>query len=251
MRTKKPSKEIVALASQLVTYDRSHVFTSSLILAEKFGKQHKSVLRAIQNLECSKGFTGRNFALSEYTDPSGRKLPFYEITRDGFMFLAMGFTGKTAAEWKEKFIAAFNFYEAQYLRLLKTVGSPEWQAARAETKEVRRELTDVLKEFVGYATLQGSKGASHYYGNVTKMVYKGLFSFEEVIGIPKRDRLNVKQLRHLGTAEDIILRAFVEGMKDELPYKEIYVMAKERISYFAGAVGQSQVIEPSSRLAFE
>jgi phage regulator Rha-like protein len=41
-------------------------------------------------------------------DKQGKTKPMYEITRDGFTFLAMGFTGKRAAEFKEKYIAMFN-----------------------------------------------------------------------------------------------------------------------------------------------
>lgn len=87
--------------------------TTSLDIATHFGKQHKDVLRAIANLDCSPEFTGRNFALSEYTDPTGRKLTQYRLTRDGFTFLCMGFTGKEAAKWKEAYITAFNAMEAE------------------------------------------------------------------------------------------------------------------------------------------
>lgn len=40
-----------------------------------------------------------------------REFPAYRLTRDGFSFLAMGFTGKKAAAWKEKFLMAFNAME--------------------------------------------------------------------------------------------------------------------------------------------
>lgn len=89
------------------------ITTTSLQIAEHFGKLHKTVLRAVTNLDCSPEFTERNFAPSEYTDATGRKLPCYRITRDGFVFLAMGFTGKEAAQWKEAYITAFNQMEAQ------------------------------------------------------------------------------------------------------------------------------------------
>ena len=91
-------------------------FTTSLAVAQAFGKEHKDVLRAISNMECSPQFTERNFALSGYTDPTGRKLPAYRLTRDGFAFLAMGFTGKKAAAWKERFLEAFNAMEAALLK---------------------------------------------------------------------------------------------------------------------------------------
>lgn len=84
------------------------VKTDSLKVAELFGKQHKDVLRKLENLDCSSNFTKRNFTLSEYLDSTGRKLPMYEMTKDGFIFLVMGFTGLTAAKIKESYINTFN-----------------------------------------------------------------------------------------------------------------------------------------------
>ena len=73
------------------------------------------MLQAIRNLECSNDFTERNFAPSEYVHVTGHKLPHMLMTRDGFTFLVMGFTGKEAARWKEKYIAAFNAMEQRLL----------------------------------------------------------------------------------------------------------------------------------------
>ena len=85
--------------------------TSSLAVANFFSKRHDDVLKKIRTLECSASFTSRNFSVSDYTDCTGRKLPCYQITRDGFAFLAMGFTGKRAAQFKEAYINAFNQME--------------------------------------------------------------------------------------------------------------------------------------------
>ena len=91
------------------------MFTTSLIIAQAFAKEHKDVLKAISNLECSEEFHQRNFAPMVYEAEIGsgakREFPAYRITRDGFAFLAMGFTGKKAAVWKEKFLEAFNAME--------------------------------------------------------------------------------------------------------------------------------------------
>lgn len=91
------------------------VTTTSRDIAEKFCKDHKVVLRAIRNLECSDEFNGNNFAPVEYVDAKGEARTEYAMTRDGFAFLAMGFTGKEAAAWKEKYIAAFNALAKQLL----------------------------------------------------------------------------------------------------------------------------------------
>lgn len=87
--------------------------TTSIAVSQFFRKQHKDVIRKIESLDCSPDFTERNFTLSEYEDSTGRQLPCYNITRDGFTFLAMGFTGKRAAAFKEAYIAEFNRMEAK------------------------------------------------------------------------------------------------------------------------------------------
>jgi len=92
----------------LVTTHDNAVWTNSLIIADRFGKRHADVLRTIQHLECSDEFNQRNFAFVEYIDEKGELRPMVELTRDGAMFLIMGFTGAEAARWKEAFIEAFN-----------------------------------------------------------------------------------------------------------------------------------------------
>lgn len=92
---------------------RQQPVTTSRIVSRAFHKQHKDVLRAIDQIECSPEFNGRNFAPVEYTDAKGESRPEYRMTRDGFMFLAMGFTGAEAARRKEGFIAVFNDMEAR------------------------------------------------------------------------------------------------------------------------------------------
>ncbi len=99
-------------APELVSIIGGQAKTTSLLVAEKFGKRHDTVLRAIRRLDCSPEFTERNFAVSAYSDSTGRQLPYFEMTRDGFTFLAMSFTGKIAAQWKEHYLHAFNAMEA-------------------------------------------------------------------------------------------------------------------------------------------
>ena len=101
----------------LVRLSGDRLIVSSLDISNHFGKQHKDVLRAVDNLECSDEFRRRNFAPTVYhrPNPSGGKpleARMYEITRDGFVFLCMGFTGQQAAVWKERYIDAFNQMEA-------------------------------------------------------------------------------------------------------------------------------------------
>lgn len=91
-------------------------FCSSLQVAHAFGKQHKIVMRDIRNLDCSDDFRRLNFVpTSQKVDmPNGgtRKETMYIMTRNGFMFLVMGYRGKKAAEIKEAIIQRFNEMEA-------------------------------------------------------------------------------------------------------------------------------------------
>lgn len=86
--------------------------TTSLIVAEVFGKEHNKVVRDIENLSCSPTFKAANFGVIEYIDSRGRTQKAYEMTKDGFSFLVMGYTGAKAGEFKERFINEFNRREA-------------------------------------------------------------------------------------------------------------------------------------------
>ncbi|EAH5659860.1 hypothetical protein ELL57_07440 [Campylobacter jejuni] len=86
------------------------VYTTSLSVAEVFNKNHKNIIRKINEFP-KDNFTKLNFELSKYIDSTGRILPCYKITRDAFSLLVMGFTGEKAYKWKVEFIKAFNEME--------------------------------------------------------------------------------------------------------------------------------------------
>ena len=98
---------------QIVRLSDNRLVTTSLDVAQNFGKKHKNVLQSIDNLECSEEFARLNFQLCHKINElqNGKPQPYYEITRDGFVFLCMGFTGASAAYWKERYIQAFNQME--------------------------------------------------------------------------------------------------------------------------------------------
>ena len=129
--------------NELVINRDGKVCTSSRMIAQKFNKRHSDVIRSITSLECSDDFRERNFALSQYISelPTGgtKELPEYMITRDGFSFLVMGFTGKKAAQFKEEFINAFNKMEAQLISKPMSKEQLWLQALTSLTSEVERQ----------------------------------------------------------------------------------------------------------------
>lgn len=88
--------------------------TTSLSIAEHFGKQHKDVLKSIRNLcvELPEDVRERNFALTYRTvagpNNSERQEEFFIVYFDGFILLVMSYTGKKALQIKLLYIAAFN-----------------------------------------------------------------------------------------------------------------------------------------------
>ncbi|UWH29746.1 Rha family transcriptional regulator [Aeromonas veronii] len=105
--------EQVELFKKLVSAQEGEVFTTSRQIAELFEKEHRNVLRAIRLLECDEEFSALNFELTDFIDKNGNPRPEYLITKDGMVFLVMGFTGKQAAQFKLLYIRAFNWMAKQ------------------------------------------------------------------------------------------------------------------------------------------
>ena len=100
---------------------------SSRDVAKNFEKEHKDVLRAVENIKAQNCALTYMFFESTYTAGTGKAYPMYLMNRDGFSLLAMGFTGSKAMEWKLKYIQAFNAME----RKLTTPESDDMILSRA------------------------------------------------------------------------------------------------------------------------
>lgn len=109
---------------ELVKIENDRMITTSKIVAETFGKEHKNVLRDIDNIKKDVLNFELMFFETEEPDSYGRQQRIYEMTRDGFTLLAMGFTGSESMQWKMKYLEAFNKLEAFW-------NSPEQIMARA------------------------------------------------------------------------------------------------------------------------
>lgn len=154
---------------QFITIQKDQPITTSLRVAEAFGKRHDNVLQRLRMLDCSAEFNALNFKAVNYIDPKGESRNAYEMTKDGFMFLVMGFTGAKAAAIKESYIAAFNMMEQalkqdtrigpdmvaisnqEYIALLKT------KIALLETKptETRKRISPEEKQRIRQLSAAG------------------------------------------------------------------------------------------------
>jgi Rha family phage regulatory protein len=107
-----PLKPYISMADLVFQNSNGNDVTTSLIVAQVFGKEHKNVVRDIENLSCSENFNRLNFERITYKDARNREQTAYEMTKDGFSFLVMGYTGTKAGEFKERFINEFNRRES-------------------------------------------------------------------------------------------------------------------------------------------
>jgi len=146
--------------------------TTSRAVAEQFGKNHKEVLRAIENTitqlketDEGKAFNERNFAPISLRDAMNREKPAYLLTRDGFTLLAMGFTGAKAVQFKVAYINAFNRME----RLIRGGGV---SAPAPALKSIERRL-EALEQATGAQTADLSEVGATFLQAIRAAIESG------------------------------------------------------------------------------
>ena len=84
------------------------VYTTSLNVAETYGKEHKNVMAKIKHfLEVIPELAELSFKLGYYLDPNNQERPMYYIDRKGFAMLVNKFTGDKALIFTAKYTDAF------------------------------------------------------------------------------------------------------------------------------------------------
>jgi Rha family phage regulatory protein len=137
MSSKNQEIEVLPASAEVVIINH-RAKTTSLAIAKAFDKNHADVLRSIRNIECSECFRLSNFAESSYLNQQGKEQPMYEMTRDGAVFLIMGYTGKEAARFKEAYINAFNRMEAELHGIWREAAETGYQKALTDIQTQKR-----------------------------------------------------------------------------------------------------------------
>ena len=161
-----------------VQIQNSQIVTTSEFIAQAFGKQHKHVLEKIEQIskEIKASFFEPNFRLKAKQVRTGfgfRETKSYELTKDGFMLLVMGFTGKQAMAIKIAYIEAFNAMSEAIIDLNNTV-SDGIKPAKT-TADDRTGLRQAV------AALVGRKGID--YSSAYSMIHQR-FNVESIEDIP-------------------------------------------------------------------
>jgi phage regulator Rha-like protein len=230
---------------ELAYIARGAILCDSRVVADKLaGGKHARVKNVIEKLikrhEKIKG--ERGLPLNKYSPEwilkessyRSQRFTYYEMNKTAFTLVAMRFQTDEAYEWQLRFAATF---QAMEKALLNQTDS-NWKQVRKDGKEARLEFTGCVKEFVEYATGQGSKSSFRYYGNLTKMEYAALRLIEYKEKVPSnfRDTLDRMELFMLIMAEHVANETIKQGMEDGLHYKEIFLLAKQAVLKYADSV---------------
>lgn len=106
------SHNLISTPEHFISSLDGQLITSSLLVAEAFKREHKNILQRIESLDIPDSFSSANFSAHVQKISIGngaqRESKVYRMTKDGFMLLVMGFTGKRAMDIKIAYINAFN-----------------------------------------------------------------------------------------------------------------------------------------------
>ncbi|EAH6154385.1 hypothetical protein GL532_04915 [Campylobacter jejuni] len=184
----------------------NQVFINSLDLAKVFNKNHRHILETAKN-QPQNDFTESNFILSTYKDKKGELRPCYNLTRDGFSLLVMGFTGEKAYKWKVEFIKAFNEMEK-----------------RLRNIEYEKHDKLAFRQSLGYKS-QLKQQKEHYENKIKALKYD----------LEKKKQLSFK--RKLSEKELLELRKILAKDYDIVCFKEW------EMSLVAEKIGKNSVFE--------
>lgn len=162
-----------------INNDNGILTVSSLQVAEDFEKEHRNVVQAIEELK--KGVAEKSadlFIESSYQHPQNKQTyKCYNLTRDGFSLLVMGFTGKKALEWKLKYIEAFNLME-QKIRERYSDISPQLQFLidmERKQKQLEKKQEELENKIADISEIRDNTiKATFEYGRISSELQKSI-----------------------------------------------------------------------------
>ena len=223
---------------ELVEVKKDDIFCDSLMVARKFGQKHANVVVTIKKLlsDLEKLRVGSNDPkqlniILEERNYRGRDYTAYLMNRQFFSLLSMRFRGTKALEWQIKFNSAFYEMEKHILQSELNKSDAGFLKIREQGKIARKQETSVIKDFVDYATNQGSSSAKFYYKHITNATYKALGLMTQ--RKPKlRDSLNIYEVSELLLAERLAQNSLKKYMDLDRNYKDIYDSVRDDLIKF-------------------
>lgn len=231
----------------LIILENNQPVTTTLIVAEGMEVKHNAILKLVRKYEDE--FQDIKTFRFRIQKSGGRPTTFCYLDEEQTAFLiTLMRNSDIVVTFKRKLTKEFFKLKKQLSEILLRQKNEAWLEKREQGKLSRREETDIIKEFVEYATKQGSSKAQFYYSNISKMENKALFFLEQKFK-NVRDFLSGQQLQIVAVADIAIAQALRTGMDAGLHYKEIYELAKQRMEKMAEIIPKTLVpMTDSSKL---
>jgi Rha family phage regulatory protein len=207
---------------------KNQVCINSLDIAKEFGREHKSVLRTVNELISDNTISRHEYVPRNYTK-RGKDYPCFELNEAGFLKAMPFIGGRKSKEGQKRLVDEFLRMRKLLDRQAKERETLAYQVARLSGKDSRGILTDAIQAFATYAKEKGSKNADRYFSNITKAVYKAMLIIEPQ-ATEVRELLTAIQLSTLSMFELIAAQVLTEGMDKKQPYKDIFQSLKNALA---------------------
>lgn len=232
------------MENSLVFIEKNEPYVLSSEIANGFGVTHQDVTKLIDRYKDrfeELGVIGIQIQ-KPTSKKGGRPTENYKLNEQQAVFLGtMIRNTDESLRFKMNLTKQF-FKQREFIqKIILQKQNAEWLSKRESGKIERRIETDTIKEFVEYAKAQGSKSADKYYMIITKMENQTLFALDFMDQkFPNlREVLDGFALDYLKMADYAVSLVLKDGMKQKTHYKEIYIMARDRIELFASVMGKT------------
>lgn len=218
------------MQTTLVTIIGSHVFTDSASLAAGLNIEHRSLVSLLKTHSEIKSFSDIKKIKRRVWK---KEIDVYLLSElQASLLIALMKNSPEVINFKIKLVE--EFYRMRQIISTKASNEKnlEWLSIRSETKAMRRECTDIIQKFISYAKDQGSKSAEKYYMNFSRMELTGLFILEQKYP-NARDVMSIRQLRLTEMADEAIAISIQDSMSKNIPYKECFQIAKDKVCALA------------------
>ena len=202
---------------KLVEVHGEKLTTTSLIIAELFGKKHFHVLRNIDKLIAKGRLDQSKIGLSEYKDSSGKNNKMYILDERSFLIAMPFIGGNKSEEGQVKLVDEF-------LRLQKLQNEPNRKAIRDETKVGFRWMNDNLKEM---RESKGKQTASVHYMSEAKLINGVLTgNFSSV----SRDSLSATDLQAIAELQRFNAKLIAQDIEYKTRKQELTALLSKRLT---------------------
>ncbi|MBN2545717.1 MAG: Rha family transcriptional regulator [Spirochaetes bacterium] len=234
--------------NNLLTVKRDEIYVSTNIIANELKREHRTIYKLVETYEKELKTLGvlAFEMLKPKTKKGGAPLKVYYLNEEQFIFLIMNMRTKaneidTVMKMKLKISKQFHQMKKWIIEQKTQKQNEQYIETRNQSKIERKQETDIIKIFIEYAKKQGSKSSDKYYMIYSKMENSAFFILKEKFK-NVREILNIQQLSKIIVADMIVKTAIIEGMNNEMYYKDIFQLAKKRVIEMSKSLGFKEIL---------